>query len=174
MVAIRCSHPRGALQFSHTVQTAHGRMFLYVCHDCQDTVRSRVAPRASVIVTRARPNNGRQPSADERAAAMTAATREQAQKLLRDIQDRLREFERTQALVRARVCDIRDGRVSRNDRRTPTKVLVRDRDAARERCVVFLDGLSEEEYSILAIAGWMRDWRAEYDKKLDPANDPAL
>lgn len=103
---------------------------------------------------------------------MTQPVREEAAKaaqLFETLQSHTLEFEKAQASVKRRFREIRNGALDR--RRIPTADLIDQRAQKRADLTAFLDGMSQEEKSIMIIAGG-NNWRAEYDNMLDPARDP--
>ena len=94
-----------------------------------------------------------------------------AHQLLKDVKEQLLEFERAQFRMKERVEAIVRGRLPR--RRIATSELVACRDRARTRLRVLLDGLSDEDRTIMTMVHGA-DWREEYDRMLDPAGDPAV
>ena len=96
--------------------------------------------------------------------------------LFRQLFGLIRDFERSQASVRIRFDEIRNGDVKfmMNRRRTPTKTLMGHRDLARRKLRDFFDSLSEEEQTVIAISNGDKDWRASYEELMDPTKDPVI
>lgn len=103
---------------------------------------------------------------------MTTAINEEVVKteqLMKTLYGHIRAFERAQAVVGKRFQDIKQGNLPPN--RIPTADLVKRRQQARNGFREFLNGLSQEEKSILTIAHGA-SWKSEYEELLNPAKDP--
>ena len=104
---------------------------------------------------------------------MTTATIESrpADLLFKTLYRLVSDFERSQSSIRRRLIQIKRGQLDRE--RTPTRVLMNDRDLARDNLRGFLDDLTDDECSMFAVAWGNREWRSTFDEKLDPKHDPS-
>lgn len=103
---------------------------------------------------------------------MPAAINEEAAKaeiLIQELQGHTSDFKEAQREVSKRFDEIIKGKLSVN--RIPTAQIINQVSQARAGFREFLNGLSEEETTILTIAFGPR-WRSQYDAMLDPAKDP--
>lgn len=101
---------------------------------------------------------------------MPITTAEEADNLIKCLHTMAQELERSQASVNNRINDIRQGNL--HPQRTTTRELMAQRDRAKHNLKSFLEHLSEEENTTLAIAWGNRNWRDQYNAILDRHNTP--
>ena len=103
---------------------------------------------------------------------MTALTHQPIDKTMRELNQRIRNFTKSQEKVAQRVNDIRRGNLTHQ--RTPTRTLVAIRDRNRNIVRQFLTTLTQDDKECVAITLSTRHWEDQLLEQIMESNDPAI